>query len=164
MSINPPFDIGIIKEIRSEEGKHKVRLKLKMLLRPQNIQCLKDVAFGKDLNMLYWSDIHHVINANEIEGKCFVRSEQRIIDSGETIESWTKNGEFRFYFKEFYDKKSKVVTNNLPDEAKKYGASVKKLKSDKDLENEELKLLENGTFPKIDRPLQALDVFAGKLF
>ena len=78
-----------------------------------------DKHFGKDLNYVYWTDITKTIDPEIIEGKCFVRSEQSLIEEGSTAEKWSSEGEFRFYFDRLYDKDSKEIIE-LPYEAEFY--------------------------------------------
>ena len=91
----------------------------------------KQKAFGKDLNLVFWTDNQRKINPDLIEGKCYIRSQQSIQNSNETVESWTKAGEYRFYFNQYYNKEAKEITGDLPYKAENYGATVSKGKGGK---------------------------------
>ena len=91
----------------------------------------KQKAFGKDLNLVFWTDNQRKINPDLIEGKCYLRSQQSIQNSNETVESWTKAGEYRFYFNQYYNKEAKEITGDLPYKAENYGATVSKGKGGK---------------------------------
>ena len=79
----------------------------------------------------------------------------------ESKENWREKGEFRFYYSQFYDKSTKEILNELPQEAENYnrskgkGSKVKgSMKDKKSIEND-------GEYPKVDRKLNCLDIFAG---
>ena len=132
IATNSPFDIGIIEEIQSDNSGKKVKITMKCLLRPEQVPLLdKQKAFGKDLNLVFWTNIQRKINPDLIEGKCFARSKQSILDGNETVESWTKAGEYRFYFNQFYDKEAKEITSDLPYKAEIYGSTASKGKKGK---------------------------------
>ncbi len=122
---NPPFDIGIIEEILSDQSGNKVRISVRFLYRPEQTCLDSKKAFGKDLNLLYWSNSIKKINVDLVEGKCFIRSEQSLLEAGVSIESWSKGGEYRFYFNQFYDRDNKEITSDLPYEAENYGKKIK---------------------------------------
>ena len=105
---------------------------IQLFLAPLQVPLLdKQKAFGKDLNLVFWTDNQRKINPDLIEGKCYLRSQQSIQNSNETVESWTKAGEYRFYFNQYYNKEAKEITGDLPYKAENYGATVSKGKGGK---------------------------------
>ena len=97
--------------------------------RPEQVSILdKRKAFGKDLNLVYWTDRQKQINPDLIEGKCYPRPQQSILDDDETVESWSKAGQYRFYYSQFYDTKTREITNDLPSKAETYGQTTSKSK------------------------------------
>ena len=91
----------------------------------------KQKAFGKDLNLVFWTDNERKINPDLIEGKCYLRSQPSILNDNETVESWTKAGEYRFYFNQYYNKEAKEITGDLPYKAENYGTTLSKGKGGK---------------------------------
>ena len=105
---------------------------IQLFLAPLQVPLLdKQKAFGKDLNLVFWTDNQRKINPDLIEGKCYLRSQQSIQNSNETVESWTKAGEYRFYFNQYYNKEAKEITGDLPYKAENYGATISKGKGGK---------------------------------
>ena len=56
----------------------------------------------QDLNLVYWSDDFVVVDHAEIRGKCVLKNRLSI---DESVESWTRQGEHRFYYESAYDEK-----------------------------------------------------------
>jgi hypothetical protein len=48
-----------------------------------------------DLNLVYWSSDERNVDAETVQGKCFVRAEQSLASSPD---EWSEAGEYRFYF------------------------------------------------------------------
>ena len=95
-STKDPFDIGIIKEIRSDPEEKRFRMVVRYLYRPHQVYNEKDKGgLGKDLNLVYWSEKERTIDIEQIQGKCYVRSENFISEKGSTPEQWTEEGEYR---------------------------------------------------------------------
>ncbi len=170
-----PFDIGIIVQISSNLKGEFAKLRVRCLYRPH--QALKSAAPGgseskarsKDFNLVYWSNHEKNVDYDMVQGKCFVRAESAIQD--QSVEQWTEEGEFRFYFNQTYDRNARTVTDEIPPEAERYGVrNDNKGKGGKgkgkssqvnQVKQSTAKVVEDGRLPKVDRPLRGLDVFAG---
>ena len=133
---NSPFDIGIIKEIRSNLEGDRVKIKFQNLRRP--------TEENHPNNLLYWTNLEKVIDALKVEGQCFVR---HLSDEKLTIEQWSSEGENRFYYSEmFEDNRPKPLDSRAENLTKKYSLNV----VEKDL----------CALPKVKK-LRCLDIFAG---
>ena len=87
-STKDPFDIGIIKNIWSDQDEKRVRITTLKLDRPS-----KEEAFEKDLNVVYLSYKVRTIDVKkDLRGKCFVWPETAINENGQTAEQWTDEG------------------------------------------------------------------------
>ena len=64
-------------------------------------------AFKLDLNMVYWSNDERNVGAEIVRGKCYARAEQAVAGNPQT---WTENGEYRFYFNQVRKRLSYNVT------------------------------------------------------
>ena len=52
-------------------------------------------AFKLDLNLVYWSNDEKNVEAEIVQGKCYVRAEPALSCSPQ---EWTEAGEYRFYY------------------------------------------------------------------
>ena len=131
----------------------------------------KQKAFGKDLNLVFWTDNQRKINPDLIEGKCYLRSQQSIQNSNETVESWTKAGEHRFYFNQYYNKEAKEITGDLPYKAENYGATVSKGKGGKGKGNKcilgfdfKVEKIQEDSLDLIPSPSVKIQIIVGKVY
>ena len=93
--------------------------------------------------MLFWTDDIQDIKATNIEGKCFVLPKSKIDDDHPFI--WTNKGSYRFYYQSAYNTVTDEVEESLPEEG---------------LEYEPPNIVDD--YPLLDRPMDTMDVFAGK--
>ena len=101
---NPPFDIGFIKNIWSDQEGKRVRITTLKLDRPNHVFSDKEEASEKDLNVVYLSNKVRTIEVKkDLRGKCFVWPETEIQMD---LEMWTNAGEHRFYISKMHDEKS----------------------------------------------------------
>ena len=146
-STNPPFDIGIIEEIRSNLDGERAKIKIRCLFRPAqlNLKPVLDPSLegeekdkerkrqeqeikvweekkihSKPLNLLYWTQKERSLDAEKVMGKCFVRPLSYIEENcnGLTVEQWTSQGENRFYYTEMYEDNQR---KSLDSKAENYG-------------------------------------------
>lgn len=157
-----PFSIGIITEITSadQEGKKKLKFKVRKMYRPEDTNMSQREVFAKDFNQLYWSEDIISKEIVQIQGKCFIRPECGL---NESPQAWTKKGEHRFYYNMMYNKAAGTF-EDLTCEAERYGRSKSKGGKGgkvKSSSNDD-ETLEDGALPEMTRPkLRTLDVFAG---
>ena len=70
-----PLDIGIITEIFSRPGSAgNVRVAVRMLYRPHQVDVTAASCFSKDLNLVYWSDDLRTVGAVDVVGKMLRQS------------------------------------------------------------------------------------------
>lgn len=154
-----PFGIGYILAISKKKGKknlsaNDVFLKLRKFYRPENTHRSIEFTYQLDLNKLYWSDEEELVTLSQVQGKCFVVCEDNL---QQPIEKWSALGPHRFHFNEAYNSNTKEFYNPPP-EALLLGSIGKGIGKNqkRQEENDELK-----EWPKINKPLKCLDVFAG---
>ncbi|KAL1455285.1 hypothetical protein WDU94_009390 [Cyamophila willieti] len=156
-----PFGIGYVMSISKPKGKKNVNVKdvileLKVFYRPENTNRSVDFTYKQDLNKLYWSDETVKVSLSEVQGKCYVVFERNLNVSAD---EWSAAGPHRFYFSEAYESKQEKFSDNLPFEAVSLGSLSKGI--GKNLKNKVVEKEEIKEWPKIQRPLKCLDVFAG---
>ena len=83
----------------SKPDEKRPRIRIRCLYRPYQTKLDEEKSICKDLNLLYWTDIEKSIDADLVEGKCFVRSKTFLDDKCLTLEQWANEGEYRFYFR-----------------------------------------------------------------
>lgn len=152
-----PFRIGYIVEITCK-GHSKlvhisdVTLSVKKFYRPQDTHLAE--TDEKDFNTLFWSEDVAKVRLNKIKGKCYVVYGENLVDKNEFF----KGGPHRFYFNMAYDAKTRSFEDppykaqQLGDQGKGKGCKGKGKCKKEDAMPE---------YPKLSRPLRALDVFAG---
>ena len=83
----------------SKPDEKRPRIRIRCLYRPYQTKLDEEKSICKDLNLLYWTNIEKSIDADLVEGKCFVRSKTFLDDKCLTLEQWANEGEYRFYFR-----------------------------------------------------------------
>ena len=154
----PPFDIGMIEEIRSNPEGQNVRLQIRLFYRPNQVKD-KTKARAQDLNYVYYvkgRGSTKTIDVDDIFGKCYLVSEQTL----GSVKSWSQAGEFRFYFNKAYDKDTKEITE-LPIELENFGGKSKGKGKGKSSLKGESTSTDTGALPRIPQKLKCLDIFAG---
>ena len=116
-------------------------LQVRCLYRPENTEYSWDFVTRQDVNLLYWTDHQHEVDAESIEGKCYVVPENKITEEHPFL--WTRKGNYRFYYSEAYNIFRREV-EPLPEYAQEY-------KSPSPIVD----------YPMIKEPLAMMDVFAG---
>ena len=96
----------------------------------------------QDINKLYWTESIVDIEAETIEGLCYILPENKIQE--DTAFEWTQKGLLRFYYSEMFNTESRTL-ESLNVEAKHFEPPPGSIQD----------------FPMLDEPLNMLDVFAG---
>lgn len=133
-----PFDVGIITEVfscsirnsRKDDSDGQVKVVVRKLYRPYQVSkaLAEEKAFSKDWNLLYWSDEFRTVEAEAVRGKCVVRPEIGLIADNISVDQWTEEGTYRFYYNMAYSKSNRQITE-LPLAAETYGLKTSKGKS-----------------------------------
>nr|XP_023026505.1 DNA (cytosine-5)-methyltransferase 1-like [Leptinotarsa decemlineata] len=151
-----PFIIGLIEDIVKQ--KNDIKVKIKILFRPENTVSSMFSSHVKDLNYLYYTDEGVTVSFEKVMGKCYLA----FGDNFQSPSDWSKKGPFRYYFMESYDPK-KHTYDEVPLRYRKLGTLGKgkggkgKVKSKFEIELPEIP----PEWEQIDRPLRCMDVFAG---
>nr|XP_022900238.1 DNA (cytosine-5)-methyltransferase PliMCI-like [Onthophagus taurus] len=160
-----PFCIGVIENIIENSNAKDIKVEVRKFYRPENTHRGIFVTYQEDLNYLYWSEEKIIVSFDNIAGKCY-------LTYGDSLEipvaEWSSLGPDRFYFNKMYDKFShkildlpeKVIETqtlrNMPKKGKGKNKSKKVNSQNKCIDDELPKI-----WPKISKPLQCMDVFAG---
>ena len=116
-------------------------LEVRVMVRPENIGFPWLEVVKQDINKLYWTESKVVIEAENIEGLCYILPENKI---QETAFAWTQKGLLRFYYSEMFNTKTRTL-ESITEEGKNYEPPPGYIQD----------------FPMLDKPLNMLDVFAG---
>eukprot|EP00095_Tigriopus_kingsejongensis_P000286 maker-scaffold253_size237113-snap-gene-1.26 protein:Tk00286 transcript:maker-scaffold253_size237113-snap-gene-1.26-mRNA-1 annotation:"dna cytosine-5-methyltransferase 1" len=155
-----PFQIGIVQEIlaHDQEGMKKVKVLVRKLFRPEDTCLSRKEVLATDLNLLYWSDVFVTVDGTNVQGQCFIRPECSL---SEPREVWTREGRYRFYFAQAYNRHKREF-QELEPEAEMYGSVKNKGKGKCSAQRLARGQSKGGLdeMPRV-RPLRCLDVFAG---
>lgn len=96
----------------------------------------------QDINKLYWTESIVDIEAETIEGLCYILPANKIQE--DTAFEWTQKGLLRFYYSEIFNTKTRTL-ESMNEEATHFEPPPGSIQD----------------FPMLDKPLNMLDVFAG---
>ena len=96
----------------------------------------------QDINKLYWTESIVDIEAETIEGLCYILPENKIQE--DTAFEWTQKGLLRFYYSQMFNAESRTL-ESMNEEAENFEPPPGSIQD----------------FPMLDKPLNMLDVFAG---
>ena len=105
--MNHPFDIGIIQKIFKAKHSEKIMIQVRVMMRPENVGMPWLDVVKQDINKLYWTESIVDIEAETIEGLCYILPANKIQE--DTAFEWTQKGLLRFYYSEMFNTKSRTL-------------------------------------------------------
>ena len=76
--MNHPFDIGIIQKIFKAKHSEKIMIQVRVMMRPENVGMPWLDVVKQDINKLYWTESIVDIEAETIEGLCYILPANKI--------------------------------------------------------------------------------------
>ena len=105
--MNHPFDIGIIQKVFKAKHSEKIMVQVRVMMRPENVGMPWLDVVKQDINKLYWTESIVDIEAETIEGLCYILPANKIQE--DTAFEWTQKGLLRFYYSEMFNTKSRTL-------------------------------------------------------
>ena len=105
--MNHPFDIGIIQKVFKAKHSEKIMVQVRVMMRPENVGMPWLDVVKQDINKLYWTESIVDIEADTIEGLCYILPAHKIQE--DTAFEWTQKGLLRFYYSEMFNTKSRTL-------------------------------------------------------
>ncbi|XP_030756300.1 DNA (cytosine-5)-methyltransferase 1-like [Sitophilus oryzae] len=149
-----PFVVGIIENISNK--KKDIFISVRIFLRPEDTENIF-LSSKTYLTQVYYTDEVVNVSFSEVTGKCYIAFAENVV----AAPKWSMAGPLRFYFEEMFLIKTKELCE-VPVDGRKIG-TIGKGKGGKS--KSKVSSVKNGEvppeWPKLDKPLRAMDVFAG---
>ena len=117
---------------------------LRRLYRPENLGIPWLDVVKEDINKLYWTESKVDVNAESIEGLCFIMPRNRIEQEEPSVFAWSQKGSLRFFYDQTFNTETREL-EPLTKEAENYQPPPGTMQD----------------YPLPEKPLNMLDVFAG---